>query len=141
MTAVTTSKNQKLLKILIGAAWIDNVIEPQERAYLRRVAAELNLEKDPEIEPLLSEIKRVTPQECYSWIEEYTAENSNIKDYYDLLDKISALIYCDDYVDTRESRLMEKLQLCDPRQQSCTNVLDRVLRKIRQLYQQAVKED
>ena len=140
MTTATTNKHQKLLKILIGAAWIDNVIEPQEREYLRRVAIELDLVEDPEIALLLSEIKRVTPQECYSWIEEYTSENPNITDYYDLLEKISYLIYSDNYVDVRESRLLEKLQICDPRNKSCTNVLDSVLKKIRTIYKQAISQ-
>jgi uncharacterized membrane protein YebE (DUF533 family) len=140
MTAVKIRKTQKLLKILIGAAWIDGVIEPEERKYLHRIAKELNLLQDAEIWSLLSEIKRVTPQECYQWIEEYVAENSNIKDYHDLLEKISGLIYSDGYVDVRETQLIEKLQLCDPSKQSCTNVLDKVLKKIQKMYQKAIQE-
>ena len=140
MTAVKTCKTQKLLKILIGAAWIDGVIEPEERIYLRRVAKELNLVDDPDIRDLLLEIKRVTPQECYQWIEEYTTDNPNIKDYQDLLEKISGLIYSDGYVDVRETQLMEKVQLCDPSKKSCTNVLDKVLHKIQKMYQKAIQE-
>lgn len=140
MTAVKIRKTQKLLKILIGAAWIDGVIEPEERKYLHRIAKELNLLQDAEIWSLLSEIKRVTPQECYQWIEEYVAENPNIKDYHDLLEKISGLIYSDGYVDVRETQLIEKLQLCDPNKQSCTNVLDKVLKKIQKMYQKAIQE-
>jgi uncharacterized membrane protein YebE (DUF533 family) len=140
MTAVETRKTQKLLKILIGAAWIDGVIEPEERKYLQRIAKELNLAKDPEIGVLLSEIKRVTPQECYQWIEEYTSNNPNINDYHDLLEKISALIYSDGYVDVRETKLIERLQLCNPSKQSCTNVLERVLKKIQKIYQKAIQE-
>jgi uncharacterized membrane protein YebE (DUF533 family) len=140
MTAVKIRKTQKLLKILIGAAWIDGVIEPEERKYLHRLATEFNLAKDPEIWALLSEIKRVTPQECYQWIEEYIADNPNIRDYCDLLEKISGLIYSDGYVDVRETQLIEKLQLCDPSKQSCTNVLDKVLKKIQKMYQKAIQE-
>ena len=138
MTLVKVAKTQKLLKILIGAAWIDGVIEPAERQYLQRVARELNLANDPEIKDLLSEIKSVTAQECYQWLDEYTRENRNINDYNDLLEKISGLIYSDGYVDVRETQLIEKLQLCDPTLQSCTTVLDRVLGKIQQLYKSAV---
>lgn len=140
MTAVKNCKTQKLLKILIGAAWIDGIIETEERNYLRRIATELNLEKDSEIRDLLSEIKRVTPQECYQWIEEYIGDNPNINDYHNLLEKISGLIYSDGYVDVRESQLIEKLQLCDPSKQSCTNVLDKVLKKIKKIYQKAIQE-
>jgi uncharacterized membrane protein YebE (DUF533 family) len=140
MTAVKTRKTQKLLKILIGAAWIDGVIEPEERKYLQRIAKDLDLAKDREIWALLSEIKRVTPQECYQWIEEYTSDNPNVSDYHDLLEKISALIYSDGYVDVRETQLIERLQLCDPSKQSCTNVLERVLKKIQRMYQNAIQE-
>lgn len=140
MTKLKSRKTQKLLKILIGAAWIDGVIEQEERKYLHRVAAELDLADDPDIKALLQEIKRVTPQECYQWIEEYTTDNPKIKDYQDLLEKISGLIYSDGYVDIREIKLIEKLQLCDPRTKSCTNVLDKVLKKIQKMYQKAIQE-
>jgi uncharacterized membrane protein YebE (DUF533 family) len=139
MIAFKTRKTQKLLKILIGAAWIDGVIEPEERRYLHRVATELNLEDDPEIRALLSEIKQVTASECYQWIDEYTTDNSNIQDYQDLLEKISGLIYSDGYVDVRETQLIEKLQLCDPSQKSC-NILELVMQKIQKMYREAVRE-
>lgn len=139
MTAVK-SKTQKLLKILIGAAWIDGVIEPEERRYLHRVATELDLPDDPEITALLSEIKQVTAPECYQWIDEYTTDNSNIQDYQDLLEKISGLIYSDGYVDVRETQLIEKLQLCDPSNKSCKNILDTVRQKIQKMYREAVRE-
>ena len=140
MTATKTCKTQKLLKILIGAAWIDGTIVPEERKYLHRVATELDLADDPDIKALLSEIKKVTPQECYLWIDEYTTDNPKIKDYQDLLEKISGLIYSDGYVDIRETKLIEKLQLCDPRKKSCTNILDKVLKKIQRMYREAIKE-
>lgn len=139
MTAVDTCKTQKLLKILIGAAWIDGVIEPEERQYLRRVATEFDLADDPEIKALLSEIKQVTAPECYQWIDEYTRDNSNIQDYQDLLEKISGLIYSDGYVDVRETKLIEKLQLCDPRNKACKNILDLVMLKIKKMYQKAIQ--
>lgn len=138
MTLVQVAKTQKLLKILIGAAWIDGVIEPAERQYLRKVAQELNLADDPEIKALLSELKAVTAQECYQWLEEYTRENRNLNDYNELLEKISGLIYSDGYVDIRETQLIEKLQLCDPALQSCTPIWDQVIGKIQKLYKSAV---
>ena len=140
MIAFKTRKTQKLLKILIGAAWIDGVIEPEERRYLHCVATELNLEDDPEIRALLSEIKQVTAPECYQWIEEYTTDNSNIQDYQDLLEKISGLIYSDGYVDVRETQLIEKLQLCDLSKKACRNILDTVMQKIKKMYQEAIRE-
>ena len=59
---------KQLIKILIGAAWIDGIIQPEERKYLHRIAAEYNLAEDPELQPLLSELKRVSTAQCYQWV-------------------------------------------------------------------------
>jgi len=64
-------KNKQLLKILIGVAWIDGVIQPSERNYLRQVAVREKLDDDPEIKPLLSELKPVKTGECYRWFGNY----------------------------------------------------------------------
>ncbi|MFM6404372.1 MAG: TerB family tellurite resistance protein, partial [Microcystis sp.] len=64
-------KNKQLLKILIGVAWIDGVIQPSERSYLRQVAVREKLDDDLEIKPLLSELKPVKTSEFYRWLESY----------------------------------------------------------------------
>ena len=64
------AKIKQLLKILIGAAWIDGIIQPEEREYLHRRATENGVADDPEIKSLLSEIKPVQPAECYHWLED-----------------------------------------------------------------------
>ena len=53
------AKTKQLLKILIGAAWLDGVIQTEERQYLRKLAAEYELEADLELQALLSELKVV----------------------------------------------------------------------------------
>ena len=63
-----TNKMKQILKILIAAAWIDGIIQPEERAYLRRIARDFQLADDPEIRPLLSELRPVQPIECYQWL-------------------------------------------------------------------------
>ncbi len=133
-----TRKMKQLLKILIGAAWIDGVIQPEERNYLRRMAVEHQLAEDPQIKPLLSELKPVQPAECYRWLEEYLGENPTQADYQELLEKISGLIYSDGDVDVREAKLIEKLQLLDPTNESRKSVFDTVLKKIQKLYKQAI---
>lgn len=135
-----TRKMKQLLKILIGAAWIDGTIQPEERNYLRRMAAEHQLAEDPEIKPLLSELKPVKPAECYRWLEEYLGENPTEADYQELLEKISGLIYSDGDVDVREAKLIEKLQLLDPANETRKSVFDKVLKKIQKLYQQAIHQ-
>ena len=134
-------KMKQILKILIAAAWIDGVIQPEERAYLRRVAQDFQLADDPEIWPLLSELKPVAPAECYQWLEEYFSENHSTEEYYQLLEKISALVYSDGYVDRREAKLIEAIQSCDPANPDCKNsVWDRMLRKIRKVYRSAIEQ-
>ncbi|HCF27125.1 MAG TPA: Tellurite resistance protein TerB, partial [Cyanobacteria bacterium UBA11049] len=55
---------KNLVKILIGAAWLDGKVQPEERQYLDRIAQEKNLADDPDIRPLLYELKTVQPTEC-----------------------------------------------------------------------------
>ena len=131
---------KQLLKILIGAAWIDGVIQAEERNYLHRMAANNNLADDPEIKMLLSEIKPVQPAECYKWLENYLGNNPTQNDYQGLLEAISGLIYSDGDVETREAKLLAKVQLLDPSQESSKSAFDKILKTIQKLYRQAISE-
>lgn len=135
-----TNKMKQKLKILIGAAWIDGVIQPEERKYFRRIAKQYQLEDDPEIKPLLSELKVVKPEECYQWLQDYLGENPSQQDYQELLETTSGLIYSDGDVDIREVRLIEKLQLLAPTKESNSSVFNKLLKKIQKLYQQAIEQ-
>jgi hypothetical protein len=141
MSGTRIKKMKQIIKILIAAAWIDGVIQPEERAYLRRVAQDFQLADDPEIKPLLSELRPVQAVECYQWLEEYFGENHSAEDYQQLLEKISGLIYSDGFVDVREAKLVEAIQSCDPANPDCRNsIWDRILRKIQKLYKAAIEQ-
>jgi hypothetical protein len=141
MSGTRIKKMKQIIKILIAAAWIDGVIQPEERAYLRRVAQDFQLADDPEIKPLLSELRPVQAVECYQWLEEYFGENHSAEDYQQLLEKISGLIYSDGFVDVREAKLVEAIQSCDPANPDCRNsTWDRILRKIQKLYKAAIEQ-
>jgi uncharacterized membrane protein YebE (DUF533 family) len=131
---------KQLIKILIGAAWIDGIIQPEERQYLKRMVDAQNLAEDPEIKLLLSELKPVKPTQCYKWLEEYLGDNPSKQDYYDLLEAMSALIYSDGDVDIREIKLLEQLQNCDPTKESRQSFSDKILKMIQKLYRQAVHQ-
>lgn len=132
---------KQILKILIAAAWIDGVIQAEERVYLRRVAQDFQLADDPEIKPLLSELRPITATECYQWLEEYFGENHTAEEYQQLLEKISGLVYSDGYVDVREAKLIEAIQSCDPANPDCKNsIFDKMLRKIRRVYKAAIEQ-
>ena len=140
MAIAKKQKNQKLFKILVGTAWIDGIIQPEERAYLRRVSQELQLTEDPEIKILLSELITVSATECYLWLDDYLAQYPAKEDYHELLEKVSALIYSDNYVDIREAKLLEKLQSCDPHQRTENIIPACFFRRIRRFYQKLVQE-
>ena len=135
-------KMKQLMKILIAAAWLDGIIQPEERVYLRRVAEDFHLAEDPEIKPLLSELRPIQPTECYQWLNEYFGQYPSEADYYQLLEKISGLVYSDGYVDVREAKFMETIQNCDPNSPDYHNsILDKVLRKIQKIYRAAIEQE
>ncbi len=128
----TDSSVKALVKILIGAAWIDGKVQPEEHNYLVRVAAEKGVADDPEIQSLLHELKAVTPDECYSWINAYLGDRRSAERCQQLLEAISGLIYSDGTVATEEARLLTNLQALE------TTQGESMLSAIRDLYQRWV---
>jgi uncharacterized tellurite resistance protein B-like protein len=134
MEANTSVK--QLLRILIGAAWIDGKIQPEEREYLQRVAKEKGVAEDPEIQPLLYELVPVQPTKCYEWMQEYLGDRPSMEDYQGLIDSMSALIYSDGDVATEEAKLLNRLQLLDPATSSSKPAHHAVLKAIQKLYKE-----
>jgi len=132
------TKTKQLIKILIGAAWIDGVIQTEEREYLRRIATAYQVENEPELKPFLSELKPVQAQECYRWLTEYLGENHQEEDYQELLEALSGLIYSDGDVEVQEARLLTKLQELDPIYEQSKSPLDKLLEKIQKLYRKTM---
>ncbi len=131
-------KTKLLIKILAGTAWIDGIIQSQEREYLKKMVTENHLEEDPEIKSLLSEIKPINASDCYQWLEEYLGKNPTTEDYQKLLEAISALVYSDGDVDIQEAKLLSRLQNLDPQSQGKNSTFKQIIRSIRQLYSKAV---
>ncbi len=138
---VANSTAKQLVKILIGTAWIDGKIQQEEREYLQRVAKEAGIADDPEIQPLLYELRAVLPDECYSWVKEYLGDQPSSEDYQRLMEALSALIYSDGEVATEEAKLLTRLQLLDP--DSGTTPKSRqnnVLKAIQKLYRRWIDQ-
>lgn len=133
---VTNSSIKQLVKILIGAAWIDGKIQPEEREYLQRVAKEAGVADDPEIQPLLYELRSVSASECYDWVQEYLGDRPSSEDYQRLVEAISALIYSDGDVGIEEAKLLTRLQLLDPDNAAPKSAQSSVLKSIQKLYRQ-----
>lgn len=134
----SAQKKKQLLKILIGAAWIDGLMQKEERNYLNKMIASQGLTDDQEIVALISELKPVQPGQCYQWLEEYLGSHPTTKDYQKLLESISGLVYSDGDVQMQEAQLLTKLQLLDPSQDSSKSSFEKVLKTIQKLYKKAI---
>jgi hypothetical protein len=125
---------KNLVKILIGAAWLDGKIQPEERQYLQQVAKENGVAADPDLQPLLNEFKAVQPAECYEWVREYLGDRPSPEDSQSLLEAISGLIYRDGEVAIEEARFLTKLQSLNSANDSPQPAYSGVLKKIQKLY-------
>jgi uncharacterized tellurite resistance protein B-like protein len=132
------SQDLLLVKILIGVAWLDGEIQPEERAYLSKVAQTHHLE-DPAIAALLS--TPISQKECEDWIETYLSDNLLLDKSNDrqdrLLEAISGMIYSDGDVTTAEAQILMSFQ---PAETPIDRDTPAVITKLRQLYQNWVKK-
>ncbi|GAX39244.1 hypothetical protein NIES4075_01950 [Tolypothrix sp. NIES-4075] len=136
MAANSNVKN--LVKILIGAAWIDGRIQAEERQYLREIAQAKGLASDPDIKPWLYELVPVQPNECYKWVKDYLGDRPTKEDYENLIEAISGLIYSDGEVALEEARLLTKLQELSTANDSTQPGHNAILKQIQKLYRRWV---
>ena len=129
-----TEKVKTLVKILIGAAWIDGAVQPEEREYLLRIAKQKGVADDPELQPLLHGLRAVAPGEFYGWVKEYLGDRPSSESCQELLEAISGLVYSDGTVASEEAQLLNDLQKLDPTHQP-SEPSSSVLKAIRNLYQ------
>lgn len=134
---VDNSNVKMLVKILIGAAWIDGKIQPEEREYLRQIAQQKGVANDPEIKTWLYEVVPVQPTECYEWVREYLGDRPTNEECQNLIQAISGLIYSDGDVATEEARLLSNLQdLSSDNDQG--HGINSILKQIQKLYRRWV---
>ncbi|MDJ0617569.1 MAG: TerB family tellurite resistance protein [Calothrix sp. MO_192.B10] len=136
---VNNTSVKDLIKILIGAAWIDGRIQPEERQYLRKIAEEQGVASEPDIKPWLYELRAVQPAECYLWVSEYLGDSPSSEDYQKLIEAISGLIYSDGEVAIEEAKLLTKLQDLSTEKESTQPILSGILKKIQKMYRRWVE--
>ncbi|MDJ0733816.1 MAG: TerB family tellurite resistance protein [Nostocaceae cyanobacterium] len=136
---VNSSHVKNLVKILIGAAWLDGKIQVEEREYLRKIAEEQGLNDDPEIKPWLYELRVVKPEQCYQWVNEYLGNKPTEEDYQQLIQAISGLIYSDGEVAMEEAKLLTKLQELSHEKESSHSGLNSLLKRIQKLYRRWIE--
>ncbi len=135
---VNDSHVKNLVKILIGAAWIDGKIQPEERQYLREIAHAKGLSHDPEIKPWLYELVPVKPNQCYEWVKEYLGDRPTLEECEMLIEAISGLIYSDGEVAIEEAKLLTTLEGLSKSHDSTQPIYTPLLKKIKQLYRRWV---
>ncbi|MEX0267656.1 TerB family tellurite resistance protein [Leptolyngbyaceae cyanobacterium UHCC 1019] len=136
-----TDKNViNLVKILIGTAWIDGQIQPEEREYLSRIAQEKGVANEAEIQPLLHEFTPVKPSECYEWVQQYLGDRPTSEECQQLIEAVSGLIYSDGTVEIEEAKLLTELQSLDPNSDSGDQSSNTVITAIRSLYQRWISK-
>jgi uncharacterized tellurite resistance protein B-like protein len=136
---IGNSSTKNLIKILIGAAWIDGRIQAEERQYLREIAQAKGLANDPEIKPWLYELVPIQPKQCYEWVKEYLGDRPSAEDCDNLIEAVSGLIYSDGDMATDEARLLTKLDEFTQNLDSSQTPHSHILKKIQQLYRRWVE--
>ncbi|QYX32753.1 TerB family tellurite resistance protein [Sphaerospermopsis torques-reginae] len=135
---VSNSHVKNLVKILIGAAWIDGRIQPEERQYLREIAQAKGLATDPEIKPWLYELVPVKPNQCYEWVKEYLGDRPSLEECETLIEAISGLIYSDGEVAIEEAKLLTTLEELSKSHDSTQPIYTPLLKQIQKLYRRWV---
>ena len=130
---------KNLVKILIGAAWLDGEVQPEEKQYLYQIVQEKNLADDPDIQPLLYELRTVQPTECYEWVKEYLGDRPSAENCHNLIEAISGLIYSDGEVATEEAKFLSKLQSLNSGSGFAESGYAGVLKEIQKLYRKWVE--
>lgn len=125
---------KQLLKILIGTAWLDGKVQPEEQQYLLRIAERKGLIEDPELKPLLHGLRGVKPAECKQWVNEYLGAHPTSTACQQLLEDISGLIYSDGVVDSSEANLMMEIQKLEVGGGTSADLQETITRAIQKLY-------
>lgn len=124
-----------LFKILVGAAWIEGHIQPEERQYLQKLAKEKGLSDDAEIQLFLYEFRTIEPKDCYELIGEYLGNRPTPESYQRLVEEVLALVCSDGKVAMEEARLLTKIRLLDPATDSEEASISSVFKAVQKLYQ------
>ncbi|MBV8884116.1 MAG: TerB family tellurite resistance protein [Chroococcidiopsidaceae cyanobacterium CP_BM_RX_35] len=133
-----TDTVKKLVKILIGSAWLDGRIQPEERRYLYQIALKGGVATDPEIRPLLNEFKAVPPTQCYEWVRDHLGDHPSLEDHHELIETISGLIYSDGEVAIEEAKLLTRLQSAYQEDESPQPGYSALLKEVQKLYRRWV---
>jgi uncharacterized tellurite resistance protein B-like protein len=136
----TSTHPKQLFKILVGAAWLDGKLQPEEQAYLQRLVQQKGLQDDAELQLLINGAKSISSEDCFRWVSEYLGKTPVPEHCQQLLEEISGLIYSDSEVDTKEAELLMQFHEPKPPVQPGTALYESVMSAVQKLYRKWVKD-
>jgi uncharacterized tellurite resistance protein B-like protein len=132
------TNSHKLLRVLIGVAWIDGQLQDTERSLILELAKKQGLAEDPVIIDLLNNMddRSIQLADCQRWIHDYLGDRPSSANYQQLLEDLSSIIYSDSDVATAEAQLLMNYQQLDPLlKPTDLTVGQTILAKLRTVYQ------
>lgn len=96
------------VKVVLGAAWADGSLQPEEIPSLKKVVLELGLADHPEIRQLIQ--TPVSPPVYRHFFQQYLALHPTPQERNYLLNVVTRLIYADDEVSVEEAYILEDLR-------------------------------
>ncbi|WP_228383066.1 TerB family tellurite resistance protein [Synechococcus elongatus] len=101
---------RSVLRLLIGAAWLDGDMQPEERHYLQGLLEKYRLATDPEFQDLMARSLPISPAVFEQWLSAYLRQHPRREDVESLLDQISSVIYADSLIDAREAAVLCEIE-------------------------------
>ncbi len=98
-------QHRLILQILMGSAWADQQLEPQEVSYLHKLLQRYHLSQDTELQALLE--KPVSSKQTEKWIIAYL-KHADEEERMSLLAKMGNVLIADDNVSDSEHDLLDR---------------------------------
>jgi uncharacterized tellurite resistance protein B-like protein len=136
----TSTSPKQLFKILVGAAWLDGKIQPEEQSYLQRIVQQKGLQDDAELQLWINGMKSISSDECFRWVQEYLGTSPAPEHCQQLLEELSGLIYSDSEVDSKEAELLMQFHEPETAAQPGSALYASVMSAVQKLYRKWVKE-
>ncbi len=133
-----TSEQQHrlILQILMGSAWADQTLAPQEISYLKSLLKRYKLSHDAELKGLLE--TPVSSKQTEKWIITYL-RNADEEERMILLAKIGKLLISDDQVSDSEHDLLDQYHDLMARIPNHTDAIPALVKTLGQFVRASIK--
>ena len=107
MERTSTTKALQAFKVILGAAWADGALQPEELPPIHTIVDELGLATHPDVRVLL---ETPVPALTYRrYLQEYLASHPTRTERKRLLELLSRVIYADNEVSIEEGYILGEL--------------------------------